>query len=100
MSTNDPAEIPFAALTRKLEQYGRVLFIHDAAIVHARINGYFDQGDLQNPNKEGTYHKLSPDMRLSLLNFALSLDPEVSMAKASSLDKQREANSLKQDSLK
>ena len=82
MATNDTSEIPFLALTRKLEQYGRVLGIHAADIGHARINGEFDQGDLKNPNNEGTCHKLPQKMRVSLLKFALSLAPEVSVDEA------------------
>ena len=58
MATNDPAESPFAALTRQLEQYGRVLRIHSDAIGHARTNCDFDQGDLKNPNNKGKYHNL------------------------------------------
>ena len=75
MVTNDPAESPFVAFTRKLDKYGRVLGIHAAAIGHARTNGDFYQGYLKNPNNEGTYQKLPPDMRVSLLKFAFSLDP-------------------------
>ena len=72
METNDLVEIQFTELTRQLDQYERVLGIHSAAIRNARINGEFDQGDLKNPNNEVTYHKLPPDMRLSLLKFVLS----------------------------
>ena len=100
MTTNDPEESLFAALTRKLEQHGRVLGIHAAAIGHASINDDFDQGDLKNPNNEVTYRNLPPDIRVSLLNFALSLAPEVRMDEAAALDEQRESKRLKQEALK
>ena len=97
MVTNDPEESPFSELTRQLDKYVRVLGIHAAAIGHARINGEFDQGDLKNPNNEGTYHNLPPDMRVSLLKFALSLDPEVRKAEAAALNKQRDTKRLNQE---
>ena len=77
-----------------------MLGIHDSAIGHVRINGDFYQGYLKKPNNEGTYHNMPPYIRVSLLKFALSLDPEVRKAKAAALDKQREAKRLKQESLK
>ena len=54
MATNDTSEIPFLALTRKLEQYGIVIGISAVDIGHASINGDFDQGDHNNPNNEFT----------------------------------------------
>ena len=100
MATNDPAESPFEALTRQLEKYWIVIGINAAAIGHARINGYFDQGDLKNPNNEVTYHNLHPYMIVSLLKFVLTMAPEVRMAEAAALDKQREAKRLNQEALK
>ena len=77
-----------------------MLGIHAAAIGHARINGDFYQGYLKNPNNEGTYHKLPPGTRVSLLKFSLSLAPEVRKAEAAALDKQREAKRPNQEDLK
>jgi hypothetical protein len=62
-ATNDPAESPFAQLTRQLQCFGRVLGIHASAVGHARINGDFKQ--------------LSSDERQSLLAYALCASPAV-----------------------
>ena len=34
-ATNDPAESPFAPLTRQLQCFGRILGIHASAVGHA-----------------------------------------------------------------
>ena len=75
MATNDPAEAPFAALTRQMEQFGRVLGIHASGVGHARINGDFER-DLNDGGSDGAYYQLPDDMRNSLLRFALSVAPE------------------------
>lgn len=69
MASNDVPESPFAALTRQLQAFGRVLGIHAAAIGHARVNGDF--------NIDGAYHQLTPQMRESLVHFAVSKSPEI-----------------------
>jgi hypothetical protein len=51
-ATNDPAESPFAQLTRQLQCFGRVLGIHASAVGQARINGDFKR-DLKHSSKDG-----------------------------------------------
>jgi hypothetical protein len=99
MATNDPAESPFAQLTRQLQNFGRVLGIHASAVGHARMNGDFKR-DINNPTVDGAYHKLSKEMRESLILFALSAAPGVRAAECVALEKQREAKSKKQEMLK
>ena len=57
--TNDPAESPFAQLTRQLQCFGRILGIHASAVGHARINGDFNC-DIKDSAKHGAYFKLTP----------------------------------------
>ena len=90
MATNDPAESPFALLTRQLQSFGRLLGIHAAAVGQARFNGDFSH-DLKNPEDKGAFHQLLPDMHDSLLEFALSIAPEIRKAEKVALDRQREA---------
>ena len=99
MATNDPAESPFAQLTRQLQNFGRVLGIHASAVGHARMNGDFKR-DINNPTVDGAYHKLSKEMRELLILFALSAAPGVRAAECVALEKQREAKSKKQEMLK
>ena len=99
MATNDPAESPFAALTRQLQGFGRLLGIHASAVGHARFNKDFSR-DLRNPQNDGAFHRLSPEMHDSLLEFALSIAPEVRQAERVALDRQREAKQRKQKLLR
>jgi len=59
-ATNDPAESPFAQLTRQLQCFGRILGIHASAVGHARINGDFNR-DIKDTEKDGAYFKLTPN---------------------------------------
>ena len=52
ITTNDPAEAPFAALTQQLEQFGRVLGIHASGVGQARIHGDFYR-NLNDGNSNG-----------------------------------------------
>jgi hypothetical protein len=99
MATNDSAESPFASLTRQLQQFGRMLGIHASAVGHARINGDFVR-DYKNPDNDGAYHKLSDEMRSSLLTFALQVAPAIRKTEQTALDKQREAKRVKQEMLR
>ena len=45
-ATNDSAESPFAMLTQQMQQFGRILGIHAAAVGQAKMNGDFKR-DLQ-----------------------------------------------------
>ena len=76
IATNDPAESPFASLTQQLQSFGRLLGIHASAVGHARINGDFNR-DVDNESNSGAYHRLSPEMRESLMKFALKVAPAV-----------------------
>ena len=99
MATNDSAESPFASLTRQLQQFGRMLGIHASAVGHARINGDFNR-DFKNSGNDGAYHRLSDEMRSSLLTFALQLAPVIRKSEKTALDKQREAKRVKQEQLR
>jgi hypothetical protein len=99
MATNDPAESPFAGLTRQLQQFGRMLGIHESTISHARQNGDFKR-DIKSPRNNGAFHCLSPEMRESLLLFALKASPEVRKAEKIALDRQRAAKKKKNDMLR
>jgi hypothetical protein len=100
-ATNDPAESPFAQLTRQLQCYGRVLGIHASAVGHARINGDFKR-DINNSSNDGAYFKLSPEERQSLLAYALCASPAVRREEKVQLDldAQREAKNQKQKLLR
>ena len=98
-ATNDSAESPFAALTRQLQAFGRILGSHAAGIAQARFNGDFKR-DIGDPSLDGAYHMLSPEMRTSLLEFALKKSPQVRKAEKAALEKQRAAKKKKQDKLK
>ena len=99
MATNDPAESPFAALTRQMQQFGRLLGIHASGMGQAKFNGDFNR-DYKDKTKNGLYHQLPPDMHNSLLKFALSIAPEVRKAEGVALDRQRAAKRRKQDLLR
>ena len=99
MATNDPAESPFASLTVQLQSFGRVLGIHSSGVGHARVNGDFKR-DHKDGTSDGAYLKLSPDMRQSLLRFALSIAPRVRKSEKTALDKQHEAKKKRQNLLR
>ena len=98
MATNDPAESPFAALTRQMQQFGRLLGIHASGMGQAKFNRDFNR-DFKDKSKNGLYHQLPADMHNSLLKFALNIAPEVRKAEGVALDRQRAAKRKKQDLL-
>ena len=98
MDTNDPAESPFAALTRQLQGFGRVLRINTSSIGHAGMNGDFHH-DLKDDSNVSAFHRLPQEMHDSLLVSILgiaSIAPEVWKVDYVALDKQREAKKRKQ----
>jgi hypothetical protein len=99
MATNDPAEAPFAALTRQMEQFGRILGIHASGVGQARINGDFDR-DLNDGNSDGAYYQLPVDMRASLVGFALSAAPEIHNHMSAAEKRQRCAKLTKREMLR
>ena len=94
-ATNDPAESPFAQLTRQLQVFGRVLGIHASAVGQARINGDFKRS-INGESQEGEYFKLTPEMRESLMGYALLSSPAVRKEEKVQLNIQREAKLEKQ----
>jgi hypothetical protein len=88
-ATNDPAESPFAQLTRQLQCFGQLLGIHASAVSQARINGDFKR-DLKDSSKDGAYFKLSPDELQSLFAYALRASPAVQREKKVHLKVQRD----------
>ena len=76
-----------------------MLGIHASAISHARQNGDFKR-DIKSPTNNGAFHRLSPEMRESLLLFALKASPEVRKAEKIALDRQRAAKKKKNDMLR
>jgi hypothetical protein len=89
-ATNDPAESPFAQLTRQLQCFGRILGIHASAGGHARVNADFKR-DIENSAKDGAYLKLTPIERESLVAYALCSAPAVRRKEKVQLNNQREA---------
>ena len=98
MATNDPAESPFASLTRQLQTFGRVLGIHASAVGHARVNKDFGR-DYKDDSNNGNYWKLTSNQRESLLRYALSTSPHLRKSEKTALDKQRAAKKAKNDLL-
>jgi hypothetical protein len=74
-ATNDPAESPFAQLTRQLHCFGRILGIHASGVGHARINSDFNC-DIKDTVKDGAYFK-TPNERESFVAYALCSAPAV-----------------------
>ncbi len=98
-ATNDPAESPFAQLTRQLQCFGRILGIHASAVGHVRINGDFNR-DIKDSEKDGAYFKLTPDERQSLVAYALCSAPAVRREEKVQLNNQREAKHEKKQILR
>ena len=98
-ATNDPAESPFALLTRQLQSFGRVLGIHASAVGQARMNEDFKRSK-QCDEDDGLFHRLPKEMHDSLLTFALSVAPKVRESEEKALARQREAKKKKQDALR
>ena len=98
LATNDPAESLFASLTRQLQAFGRVLGIHSSAVGQARVNGDFERKHI-NGLQDGAYHCLPPNIRQSLMKFALKIAPNVRRSEKRALDKQQDPKQKKQDLL-
>ena len=77
MDTNDLAESPFVGLTQQLQSFGRQLGIHTYATEHAIITGNLNQHSSDSSVDSVFFHKVSNEMRKSLLHFALSVASEV-----------------------
>ena len=85
MASNDPSESPFTQLTRQLQSFGRVIGLNSADDGHAgqngdfrRISGYYEV--------VGAFHKLSDEMRESLLRFSISLVPTVKQGERDAIE--------------
>ena len=98
MTTTDPAENPFAALTQQLHNFGRMIRKHASAVGHARLHGDFDL-NWEPGRVDGLYHQLSDQMRWSLMEFALSTSSEVRKSKLEALERQREEKQRRQETL-
>ena len=90
IATNDPTESLFALLTHQLQSFGQLLCIHFKAVGHACFNWDFSW-HLKNPNNNGAFYQLLPDMHDSLLQFALGIAPEIRKTEKAALDRQCEA---------
>ena len=99
MATNDPAESPFAALTQQLQSFGRIMGTHASAVGHARLHGDLDL-TWKKGAADGLYHRLSEEMRWSLIELALSMSSEVRKSERKALEKQREEKQRKQELLR
>ena len=90
MASNDPSESPFAQLAIQLQSFGRVIGINDAAVGHARQNGDLrrSSGDYEGV---GAFHKISDEIRESLLRFSISLVPTVKQGERDAIERQCEA---------
>ena len=76
-----------------------MLGIHSSAVGQARVNGDFERKHI-NGLQDGAYHCLPPNMRQSLMKFALKIAPAVRRSEKTALDKQRESKQKKQDLLR
>ena len=85
MESKDPYESPFAQLTRQLQRFGHVIGINAAAVGHARHNGGFCRSSVDYEGV-GAFHKLSDEMRESLLRFSISLVPTVKQGERDSFE--------------
>ena len=94
MATNDPAESPFAALTQQLQCFGRVMGAHASAVGHARLHGDMDRG-LKDGAVDGLYHRLSREMKWSLMELALGMSAEVRKSERRALKRQQEEKQRK-----
>ena len=94
MVYNDPSDSPFAKLTRQLQSSESVLGINDAAVGNARQNGEFRRIS-GNYKLVGAFHKLSDEMRESLIRFSISLVPTVKQVERDAIERQRESKWMK-----
>ena len=84
MASKDPSENPLAQVTRKPQSFGCVLGINVASVGHASCSsGYYEV--------VGAFHKLSDEMRESLLRFSISLVPTVKQGERDAIERQCEA---------
>ena len=99
MESNNPSESPFTQLTRQLQSFVLVLGINAAAVGNARHNGDFrrSSGDYEG---EGAFHKLSDEMRESLIRFSNSLVPTVKQVERDAIEQQRKAKWMKMELLR
>jgi hypothetical protein len=98
MATNNPAEAPFAALPQQLQSFGCILGIHASGLGQTKVSDDFDR-DLNDGNKDGAYSQLPQDIHDSLLEFALSIAPEVRKREATAVNRQRTAKLKKHEML-
>ena len=100
LTTNNPAESPFASVIVQLQSFGCVLGIHSSGVGHAHVNGDLKH-DCKDGTSDGAYLKLSPNRRQSLLSFALSIASRVGKSEktALALDKQHKAKKKQQNRL-
>ena len=99
-ATNDSAESPFAMLTQQMQQFGRILGIHAAAVGQAKMNGDFKR-DLQGKvGRNGAFLQLPKEMKESLLRLAVNIAPDVRGRERAALDRQRESKKFKMETLR
>ena len=99
-ATNDSAESPFAMLTQQMQQFGRILGIHAAAVGQAKMNGDFKR-DLQGKvGRNGAFLRLPKEMKESLLRLAVNIAPDVRGRERAALDRQRESKKFKMETLR
>ena len=80
MASNNPYESPFAQLKRQLQSFGRA-----AAVGHAIQNVDFchSSGDYEGVV---SFHKISDEMRESLLKFSISNGPKVKQGERDAIE--------------
>ena len=98
MAVNYPSERSFGEITGQLQSCGKKGLTNAVGVSQVRVNSYllrgFDTGFKKN-NKwvEGIFHKLSEDMRVSLVNIYIEDVPEARADDQLDLSKQQTVKS-------
>ena len=85
-------------LTQQLQSFGCILGVYASRPGQVKMSDDFDR-DLNDGNKDGAYSQLPQGIHDSLLEFALSIAPEVRKREAAAVNRQRTAKLKKHEML-
>ena len=93
MAVNDPAEISFGVVTVQIQPYGKIGLTNAGGVSQVRVNGDlwrgFDTSCKKNTKRvERIFHKLSEEIRVSLVNMFIEDAPSVHAAERLALSKE------------
>ena len=88
MATNDLVEHSFGLLSHQIENFNRIGFGNTVGTAQAKMNKDFDRKELGKGHADGDFHKLSDEMKYSLVLVALKLAPQTRVEEAEALKKQ------------